>query len=235
MPDTLEDTYIVTEDTEQKERWRSAQSKEDSFWRRNDVIRPQMDRVISRYGPVFSTLSKHLTRESAILDVGCGPTCPARLFTTGSRTYLDPLMSSYADTHGGTLPQGTRICAIAERIPFRKKSFDLVTCMNALDHMIHPERVLGEINRVMKEEGIFVLGNFLHPPKIAGLRSFVERWLPVFREDAHPYSYTLKSIRRLMGAFFRIRDEIRVFRKESALFPSLHREDWIFICGKKEG
>lgn len=143
----------MTENMEPKERWRSAQDKEDSFWRRNDVIDEQMDRVI---------------------------------------------------------------------------------CVNALDHMIHPDRVLEEIRRVMKEGGIFVLGNFLHPPKIAGLRTFIERWLPFFREAAHPYSYTLKSIRQFIGPFFRIQEEIRVFQKESALFPSMHREDWIFICRRKE-
>jgi ubiquinone/menaquinone biosynthesis C-methylase UbiE len=196
---------------------------------------PQMDRVISRYGPVIKRLSKDLSPESTILDVGCGPTCPARLFPKGSKTYLDPLMNSYMGTYAEDLPQGAKICAVAESIPLRENTFDLVICVNALDHMIRPDKVLDEIKRVMKEEGLFVLGNFLHPPKIAALRTFIEKWLPFLREDAHPYSYTLENIRRLIDPFFRIREEIRVYRKDSAMFPSIHREDWMFICRKKEG
>lgn len=219
---------------EKNKRWRSAQAKEDSFWRRTEVIGSQMDRVISRYGPVIKRLSKDLKPDAKILDVGCGPTCPAQLFTTGSRVYLDPLMDSYQRTYAERLPQGKMICAIAESIPLRDKIFDLVICVNALDHMINPDKVLDEINRVLKEGGVFVLGNFLHPPKIAVLRTWIEKWLPLFREDAHPFSYTLRSMKKLIGPFFRIQEEIRVFRKDSALFPSIHREDWLFICRKNE-
>ena len=215
---------------EREKRWHSAQSKEDSFWQRNGVLGPQMDRVSSRYGPVMERISEGLEPDSMILDLGCGPTCPARLFTRGIKIYLDPLMGSYGRTHGNEMPPGVKICAIAENIPFRDNSLDLVLCVNALDHMINPARVLNEIGRVLKADAIFMLGNFLHPPRIALIRGFIERWLPFLREDAHPYSYTLKSIKKLIRGYFDIQEEIRVFRKNSALFPSIHREDWVFIC-----
>ena len=219
---------------EREERWHSAQSKEDSFWQRQGVLGPQMDRVSSRYGPVIKKISEELESDSRILDLGCGPTCPARLFTRGIKAYLDPLMGSYAGTHGDIMPRKGKICAIAEEIPFRDGSLDLVLCVNALDHMIDPGRVLEEIGRVLKGDGIFMLGNFLHPPGIALLRGFIERWLPLFREDAHPYSYTLKGMKRLLSKYFDIQEEIRVFRKDSALFPSVHREDWMFICRNRK-
>jgi ubiquinone/menaquinone biosynthesis C-methylase UbiE len=142
-------------------------------------------------------------------------------------------MDSYLETYPEKLPEGEKICSTAEDIPKPDESFDVVLCVNALDHMIHPDKALEEMCRVLKRDGIFVLGIFLHPPSIAMLRRFIERWLPIFREDAHPYSYTLKIIREVLKNYFTIQEDIRVFRKDSALIPSLHREDWIFVCRKR--
>ena len=141
-------------------------------------------------------------------------------------------MSSYKKTYSGTLPDGEKITCTAEDISMEDNSSDVVFCVNALDHMIHPGKALSEIRRVLKDDGVFVLGLFLHPPPIAFARRFIERCLPFLREDAHPYSYTRKSTREMLEEYFSVYDEIRVFRKESAFIPSLHREDWLFICGK---
>ncbi len=219
---------------EMEKRWSEAQTKEDAFWQRNGVLRSEMGRVNSRYGPVIREIARSLNADSSILDVGCGPTCSAQLFGKGKKTYLDPLMDSYQKTYSDRLPNGEKITSTAEEIPKVDKSFDVAICVNALDHMIHPEKALMEVRRVLKEDGIFVLGIFLHPTPIAMLRRFIEKWLPIFREDAHPYSYTVKSIRGMLEKYFSIQKEIRVFRKDSAWFPSLHREDWMFVCGKKQ-
>lgn len=217
---------------DQEKRWSAAQSKEDAFWQRDGVLDSQMERVISRYGPVLKRIEEQLDAHSTILDVGCGPTCSAQLFSGGLKTYIDPLMDSYLETYPEKLPEGEKICSTAEDIPRPDGSFDVVLCVNALDHMIDPEKALTEMRRVMKTDGLFVLGIFLHPPPIAKVRRFIERWLPIFREDAHPYSYTLKGIREVLNTYFTIYEEIRVFRRDSSMIPSLHREDWMFVCKK---
>ncbi|UCF81932.1 MAG: class I SAM-dependent methyltransferase [Desulfobacteraceae bacterium] len=218
---------------EREERWSAAQSKEDAFWQRDGVLDSQMDRVTSRYGPIIRKIEEHLNPNSTILDVGCGPTCTGQLFRVGLKTYLDPLMASYLQNYPENLPEGEKICSTAEDIPKLDESFDVVLCVNALDHMIDPGKALAEIRRVLMKDGIFVLGIFLYPPPLAMARRFIEKWLPIFRDDAHPYSYTLKIIRKVLNDYFSIREEIMVFRKNSALLPSLHREDWMFICKKE--
>ncbi len=218
---------------EKPRRWSAAQAKEDAFWQGNGVLASQMERVISRYGPVIKKIEEYLDSNSTILDVGCGPTCTGQLFNVGLKTYLDPLMDSYLKSYPEELPEGEKICSTAEDIPKPDESFDVVLCVNALDHMIDPDKALAEMRRVLKKDGTFMLGIFLHSPPIAMARRFIERWLPVFREDAHPYSYTLEIIRKVLNNYFSIQEETKVFRKNSALIPSLHREDWIFICKKK--
>jgi ubiquinone/menaquinone biosynthesis C-methylase UbiE len=219
---------------EMEKRWSAAQSKEDSFWQRPGVLGSEMERVMARYGPVIKNMEAHLDADSTILDVGCGPTCSGQLFGVGTKTYLDPLMDSYLKTYPENLPEGEKIASTAEDIPRPDESFDVVLCVNALDHMIHPEKALVEMRRVLKKNGILLLGIFLHPGPIAMLRRFVEKWLPMFREDAHPYSYTVKIIQGMLEKTFSIQREIRVFRRDTALIPALHREDWMFICRKKQ-
>ncbi|MDB9822860.1 class I SAM-dependent methyltransferase [Deltaproteobacteria bacterium] len=218
--------------SDREERWSQAQIKEDAFWQRDGVLESQMDRVISRYKPVIEQISDKIRPGSVILDVGCGPTCATQLFSSGLKIFLDPLMNSYRMTYKMTLPEGDKISGTAEKIPLKDNSADVVFCVNALDHMISPGAALNEMRRTLKQDGFFILGLFIHPGSIAIARRFIERYLPVFREDAHPYSYTRKSIRELLKEYFSIQEETLVYRKESAWLPAIHREDWMFTCTK---
>jgi ubiquinone/menaquinone biosynthesis C-methylase UbiE len=219
---------------EREKRWSLAQTKEDAFWQREGVLGPQMERVISRYKPVIERISQRIPHNAVILDVGCGPTCAARLFGQGLKIFMDPLMTSYQKRYPGILPEGQKISCTAEKVPVKDNTSDIVLCVNALDHMIEPGKALSEIHRVLKRDGIFILGLFLHPAFIAVARRFIDRYLPLFREDAHPYSYTREGIRRLLKKYFYIQEEIPVYRKNAARIPAIHREDRIFICNKSQ-
>ncbi len=213
-------------------RWSRAQIKEDQFWRQNNGFDDIMEKVITRYKPVIDKLAEKLPDNPKIVDVGCGPTCVTRMFPSGLKIYLDPLMSSYIKTYSEKLPEGAKLTCIAESLALADNIADVVFCANALDHMIYPGKVLEEIRRILKESGIFVLGLFLHPPPIAMIRRFIDKYLPVLGEDAHPYSYTLKSTRKMLNEYFFVKDEVSVYRKETALFPSIHREVRLFMCCK---
>ncbi len=213
-------------------RWQGAQKKEAGFWIRPGVLDSELERIKARYVPVINELSRTLKKDAKILDVGCGPTCAGRFFPSGNKTYIDPLMDIYLEAFPERLPPGERLKGLAEAIPKEDNTFDLILCINALDHMIDPEKALLEMRRVLKPRGILLLGIFLHPRPIAMVRRIVERYLPFLREEAHPYSFTLRDMRSLLEGFFSVEREIRVFRKENSLFPRLHREDWAFICRK---
>lgn len=47
----------------------------------------------------------------------------------------------------------------AESLPFPDDTFDLVTCLEALEFMMHPRRVLDELGRVLRPGGLLVLTN----------------------------------------------------------------------------
>lgn len=213
-------------------RWRAAQAKERHYWERTQVLDAQVERVESRYVSVIRDVARELERGAAILDIGCGPTCTARFLENGRKIYLDPLMQSYQKHYRDSLPEAGKVCAMAEMVPAANKTFDMVVSFNALDHMFDPRAVLSEVRRVLKPDGVFVLGIFLHSPPLAAIRRFIDRFLPFAREDAHPYSYTLNRIRALLEREFEIAREMPVFVKKKTLGRWLHREDWMFVCRK---
>jgi len=57
------------------------------------------------------------------------------------------------------------IRADAHNLPFKNNSFDLVICTEVLEHVVNPEKVLGEIKRVLTNDGIAIVemdsGNFI--------------------------------------------------------------------------
>lgn len=215
------------QDTEaSRTRWQAAQHHEAAFWQRDDVYANEMHRVVSRYQRVIELVDATLSEDARILDVGCGPTCPARLFRKGHRAFLDPLMPVYAAKYGEALPPDTLLAAVGEAIPFRDHTIDVVTTFNALDHTREPELVLEEIHRVLQSDGRLIFGLFCHPPIIAKGRRLIEAALPFLREDAHPYSYTHDELRALASKRFRVIEEHLVFSKNS----KWHREDWVLIC-----
>lgn len=47
--------------------------------------------------------------------------------------------------------------ASAEKIPFKDKNFDLITCFEVLEHLAKPEKALKEIKRCLKKDGQVVI------------------------------------------------------------------------------
>ena len=47
----------------------------------------------------------------------------------------------------------------AEKLPYAENQFDIVICNASFHHYPNPDRVLSEIKRVLKIEGILILGD----------------------------------------------------------------------------
>ena len=107
-------------------------------------------------------LDEEFYKDKTILDVGCGPRGSLDWAVHAKRRVgIDPL----ADKYQKLIDKNTRmeyVSAPAERMPFESNSFDAVSCFNALDHVENLDRVLGEIERVLKKDGHFLLLTDIH-------------------------------------------------------------------------
>jgi len=85
-----------------------------------------------------------------------------------------------------------------EKLPFHDGIFDIVTCFEVLEHVINTDFVLSEINRVLKQNGIFIVSTpnvnsiyslfaqiFMDYPPIASARY----------KSIHVRDFTLKTLK----------------------------------------
>lgn len=137
----------------------------------------------------------NITDDSKVLDVGCGISTVLH-YVKGRRFGIDPLADEFLELY--TYPEN--ICikkGFGELIPFQDNYFDIIFCSNALDHVTSPSMTIGEIRRVLKTGGYFVLTVEIFEEKVK-------------RDSKHPHSLTKRDIYLLFENKFKI-----IFEKES--------------------
>jgi len=95
-------------------------------------------------------------KKGKLLDIGCG----AGDFPEAFNYYLPNLKITAIDLSKKAIEKAKKrnikakfIVASAEKLPFKDNSFDVVTCFDVLEHVKSPEKMLGEIQRVLKPGG----------------------------------------------------------------------------------
>ena len=96
-----------------------------------------------------------------LLDVGCGGGFLSEEFAkNGARvTGIDPsphLLSTAKEHAAMNSLSINYIEGYGERIPLDDDSFDYVACCDVLEHVDDLDKVIGEISRVLKPEGLFL-------------------------------------------------------------------------------
>ena len=74
----------------------------------------------------------------------------------GQRVGLDPLADDYRALGTDAHPM-EYVAAPVEEMPFGDATFDVVTSFNSLDHVDDLDRAIGEIKRVLRPSGHFIL------------------------------------------------------------------------------
>ena len=116
---------------------------------------------------------RHLHRQGHVLDLGCGE--GALLEATGLRGIgvdLNAERLSLAVEKGLRLIRADGGC-----LPFADASFDVVVCMEVLEHVPRMEAVMAEVARVLRPGGHWIISI----PNVT-LRSWYEMW-----KDQRPY------------------------------------------------
>ncbi len=110
---------------------------------------------------------KRIERNAEVLDVGCGAGFLANEFAgegfavTG--VDLSPESLKVAKTYDKT-KSVKYLEADALHLPFPDQSFDVVTCMDFLEHVENPENYIREISRVLRPGGLFFFHTFNRNP-----------------------------------------------------------------------
>lgn len=91
-------------------------------------------------------------KEALILDCGCGFGSFYNLTKDSNTIYLDISLNLLKKFNIKT----NKICGDILNLPFKDKSFDLILCIDVLEHVDY-KKALSEIKRVLKNNGVCIV------------------------------------------------------------------------------
>lgn len=86
----------------------------------------------------------------------------------------------------------------AEKLPFEDESFDLVYCNDSFHHYPHPLKVVDEINRVLKKDGIIIIGDCFQK----GIMRMIMNFFMRFGHSGDVKMYSEKEMKEMLGKYF---------------------------------
>ena len=162
------------------------------------------------FTPVLAEVEKVIDfRAARVLDVGCG---------TG--LFLKPLIDAgCTECYGVDGPTEFASRAISRgykdvqfvtdlnnsQLPFSDESFNLVVCKDVFEHLLNPEYVLIEIQRVLKKDGLLLLHVPNHFPLYGRLKFLFTNNIDTFSFFKNESRWTFPHIR-----FYEHSDSLRV-------------------------
>lgn len=180
-------------------RWQKAQKFELNDWANvPNIVEDEWRELEKKFSKLFPKIAKKISLKDTdkILDLGCGPTVPSRLFGKGKITGLEPLAKKLNLTRKNAVPGVKIIQGKGERMPFKDSSFRFVVCRNVIDHTQDPNKVIDEIKRVLKKDGYLLLVCYSYTPFITFMKNLSEKF-SFLNNVGHPYTYTPHSLDRL--------------------------------------
>ena len=110
----------------------------------------------------WQSFEKFIPENCTFLDVGCGAGHNLQLARNEKRCIVKGV-DAEPGSHGvgrfsKQLENNSIQQAFAEDLPFNDKEFDVVFCSHVLEHVNDEAKSLQEINRVLKDKGVAIIG-----------------------------------------------------------------------------
>jgi 2-polyprenyl-3-methyl-5-hydroxy-6-metoxy-1,4-benzoquinol methylase len=160
------------------------------------------DSILSKQ-PILDAITPYLRPDMSVLDIGCG---------AGELLYnVKPHVREVVGVELNTafvdfINRDLGIEAHAEdlnRIDFAGRQFDLILCINALDHMPNPHETLATIQKILKPDGILylevpnkdeALNDYLPEPNKSEYNTF-------FWHKAHFFYFTRNTLQKILEKY----------------------------------
>jgi len=175
------------------ERWREAQSAEREYWLQQK--KKKGGRNASFWNlyilkPFMNLLAPHEKR--VIVDVGCGPAGLINFIDGQEKVGVEPLANHYR-RYFGISPKVQMIKAIGENLPLKNEVADVAICIDVVNHVKSPEKVLTEVKRILHRHGLFIF-----QVNLSTLTSEVWHRLMRAYDIYHPHRFTSRIAERML-------------------------------------
>ena len=220
---------VLLEDMVTLRRWLKAQEYEQSFWtslaRRIEAdARHQLDWYQWKASELDKRLEKHVDPDQRdlgrVLEIGSGPIGIVNCLEWGQRFAIDPLEDFYEQSPTLTKlrkPGVAYLKGTGENLPYPESFFSVVIIDNVIDHTHSPEKVLDEIYRVLKKNGLLYLAVNIR----TAWGAMIHRVLAALYVDkGHPHTITKEAIRELLMA-----NHFEIFTEEFEDYHDLKKKN----------
>jgi ubiquinone/menaquinone biosynthesis C-methylase UbiE len=169
----------------------------------------------------LNLIRSYSTRRQIVLDVGggTGAVTEGLLKHDYRRIVTVDISLAMLREAKKKMPALTAIVCDGERLPFKDDALRTVICSSVLHHLPFPDRMLGELKRVMAHDGVVIvqepnLDHFLSKPRFSKVSSFsmmfmhylyrVEHYEEVSEPPIHEYhrAFTRQEIVKLFSDQF---------------------------------
>lgn len=149
--------------------------------------------------PMYDAIVEEIQKSPSgkILDVGCGNgnlfmILPEDKYEMFGIDFSENMILESKHNCG---KRASFSVADAERLPFDDNTFDIVVCNASFHHYIHPDEVLREMHRVLRDGGKLLIGD----PYVPGLvRPFINI-LTKFSDKGDYHFYGFDEMKRLFS------------------------------------
>lgn len=139
-------------------RWKIAHRNETQWWISWFSEHDNDDIWLTKLLEYFELAENHDFGDVTIVDIGSGPIGILTKLKAREKIAVDPLPIESQDK---TIK---RIFAYGEKIPLLDEKADCVFIYNTLQHVLSPEKVLKEANRLLKKGGLLYIAENLNVP-----------------------------------------------------------------------
>lgn len=147
--------------------------------------------------PMYDVIVREIQKSQSgkILDVGCGNGNLFTLLPDGKYELfgVDFSQNMIREAEGKCGNKATFSVADAENLPFDSNAFDIIVCNASFHHYIHPDSVLDEMYRVLKDGGKLLIGD----PYIPTVARPVMNVLTRFSDSGDYHFYGLGEMKKL--------------------------------------
>ncbi|MGE5680248.1 MAG: class I SAM-dependent methyltransferase [Bacillota bacterium] len=183
-------------------RWVLAQEYEKKWWdQRSSTIDFEFYRHFASELQEFSKDEISINKDTVILEIGSGAGgILTYLKQTDNRYAIDPLEDFYSTVQKFTEQRDKAVKYISskgENLPFENKMFDLVIMDNVLDHCDDPAKVMQEVKRVLKNNGIVYFKQNTYHIWGKMVRSLMEK---LVIDKGHPHTFSKSHLISLVGS-----------------------------------
>lgn len=170
-------------------RWKKASKAEEEFWAK----RINHDSNAKEFWKIYFRenfgISPSFFEGKKVLEIGCGPHGAIGFIEKAYvKIGVDPLRFNSGFPHC--------IC-VGEALPFRSNAFDIIVCLNVLDHVIEPEEVMREISRTLTSEGFLLLSIHTFPEHVNKIIDLASPYL----DKPHPHHLTSSQVELLCNVY----------------------------------